>query len=85
MGLTKELFDTFRKLSALESRTEDIAKTQCRIENKLDNILDMLSRLETKHESLRENIRNQILGELRGEIVRIEMLIKSASNKELKG
>ena len=65
MSFSQELWDTFRKLAALEARTEDVTRT---MEGKLDSLIERISRIEVQHQSLRENVRNEILSDLKAEI-----------------
>jgi predicted nuclease with TOPRIM domain len=68
MGVSQELWDTFRKLAALEARTEDVVRSLDRLEGKVDGLLDRLSRIEAQHQSLRENVRNEILADVKAEV-----------------
>ncbi len=73
MSLSQELWDTVRKLSALEARTEDVRKTQDRIEGKLDDFLQRLARLEVRQEDMRESLRNEILADIKADLVRADV------------
>ena len=68
MSVTQELWDTFRKLAALEARTEDVTRSMERMEGKLDSIIERISRIEVHYQGLRENVRNEILSDLKAEI-----------------
>jgi len=68
MGVSQELWDTFRKLAALEARTEDVVKSLERLEGKVDSLLDRLSRIEVQHKTLRESVRNEILADIMAEV-----------------
>jgi hypothetical protein len=68
VSLTQEFWDTFRKLSALEARTEDMVHSLQRVHDKMDYMLDRLSRIEIQYETLRQTVRNEILADLKAEI-----------------
>ena len=68
MSLSQEMWDTFRKLAALEARTEDVVRSQERIEGKIDGLIDRVSRVEVRYETLREGLRNEILADIKAEI-----------------
>jgi len=68
MSISQELWDTFRKLAALEARTEDVVKGLERLEGKVDNLIDRLSRVEVQYQALRESLRNEILAEIKAEV-----------------
>ncbi|HSK79498.1 MAG TPA: hypothetical protein VLQ45_23795 [Thermoanaerobaculia bacterium] len=74
MSISGELWDTVRKLSALESRTTDIVRIQERIEVKIDSLIERIARLETRHEGLRENVRNEILADIKSDLARMQLL-----------
>lgn len=74
MSLPGELWETVRKLSALESRTADIVRVQERIEVKIDSLIDRMARLEARHEGLRENVRNEILADIKSDLARMQLL-----------
>jgi predicted nuclease with TOPRIM domain len=73
MAVTQEILDTFRKITALEYRTQDIREQLIRVESKLDNLIDRLSRIEANYQNLRENLRSQILGDLKAEMVKFQI------------
>ena len=75
MSIPGELWDTVRKLSALESRTTDIVRIQERIEIKNDSLIERIARLETRHEGLRENVRNEILADITRDLARMQLLL----------
>ena len=68
MSLSQELWDTFRKLAALEARTDDVVRSQERIEGKIDGMIDRLSRIEVRYDTLRESLRNEILADVKADI-----------------
>lgn len=68
MSLGQELWETFRKLAALEARTEDVARGLERVEDKVDALLDRISRVEVQYQSLRESVRNEILADVKAEV-----------------
>lgn len=68
MSVSQELWDTFRKLAALEARTEDVSKGLERVSDKIDNLIDRLSRIEAQYEGLRDNVRNEILADIKAEM-----------------
>lgn len=74
MSLPGELWETVRKLSALEARTGDIVRVQERIEVKIDSLIDRIARLEARHEGLRENVRNEILADIKSDLARMQLL-----------
>lgn len=77
MSLSQDLWETFRKLAALEARTEDVTRGLERIEGKIDNLLERVSRIEVQHQTLREGVRNEILADLKAEIA----VLKFALNR----
>ncbi|HKI00377.1 MAG TPA: hypothetical protein VKK31_00210 [Thermoanaerobaculia bacterium] len=81
MSLSQELWDTFRKLAALEARTEDVTKGLDRIEGKIDGLIDRISRVEIQYQTLRECVRNEILADLKAEIA----VLKFALNRPALG
>ena len=68
MSLSQELWDTFRKLAALEARTEDVMRGLERVEGKIDGLIERVSRVEIQYQNLRENVRNEILADLKAEV-----------------
>ena len=76
MGIPGELWETVRKLSALEARTEDAVRTMLRIEVKVDNLIDRISRVEARYEQLRENVRNEILADIKADLTRAQVLLE---------
>jgi predicted nuclease with TOPRIM domain len=68
VSFSQELWDTLRKLAALEARTEDVVRSLERMEGKLDGLLDRVSRVEVQHQTLRESVRNEILADLKAEM-----------------
>jgi predicted transcriptional regulator len=76
MGIPSEIWETIRKLSALEARTEDVVRTMVRIESKVDNLIDRISRIEARYEQLRENVRNEILADIKADLARAQVLLE---------
>ena len=68
MSVSQELWDTLRKMAALEARTEDVSRGLERVADKMDNLLERLSRVEAHVLSVRENVRNEILADLKAEM-----------------
>jgi hypothetical protein len=68
VSFSQELWETFRKLAALEARTEDVTRGMERMEGKLDSLIERISRIEVHFQSLRENVRSEILSDLKAEI-----------------
>lgn len=68
MSLGQDLWETVRKLAALEARTEDVTRALERIEGKIDSLLERISRVEVQYETLRESVRNEILADIKAEI-----------------
>lgn len=68
MSLGQDLWETVRKLAALEARTEDVTRALERIEGKIDTLIDRMSRVEVQYQTLRESVRNEILADLKAEI-----------------
>lgn len=81
MGVSQELWDTFRKLAALEARTEDVAKSLERLESKVDSLLDRLSRVEVQHQMFRESVRNEILADIKAEIAVVRYALGRAGQE----
>jgi len=68
VSFAQELWDTFRRLAALEARTEDVVRGVERVEDKIDGLVERLSRVEAQTQFLRENVRNEILADLKAEM-----------------
>lgn len=68
MSIPKEMWQTLRELSALQARTEDVAKVQVRLENKLNEILERITRIEVQQEQMRVNIKNEIMADLKADL-----------------
>jgi archaellum component FlaC len=68
VSVSQELWDTFRKLAALEARTEDVTRSVERVGDKLDSLIERISKVEVQCQSLRENVRNEILSDLKADI-----------------
>ena len=68
MNVGQELWDTFRKLTSLEARTEDVVRSMERIEGKIDGLIERVSRVEIQYQTLRESVRNEILADLKAEM-----------------
>jgi len=75
MSISQELWDTFRKLAALEARTEDVVRGVERVEDKIDGLIERLSRLEAQVGYLRENVRNEILADLKAEMAVLKLTL----------
>lgn len=73
MSVTQEFWDTLRKLSALEARTNDVVRALERIGDKVDYLIDRLSRIEVQHQTLRETVRSEILSDLKAEIAVLKL------------
>ena len=76
MSLSQELWETFRKLAALEARTEDVARGLERVEDKIDGLIDRISRIEVQYQSLRENVRNEILADVKAEVAVVRFALE---------
>lgn len=81
MSLGQDLWETVRKLAALEARTEDVTRSLERIEGKIDVLIDRVSRVEIQYQTLRESVRNEILADLKAEIA----VLKFALNRPALG
>ena len=77
MSFAQELWDTFRRLAALEARTEDVVRGMERVEDKIDSLIERLSRVESQTQFLRENVRNEILADLKAEIAILKITLSS--------
>ena len=76
MNLGQELWETFRKLSALEARTEDVQRGLERVEDKIDGLLDRVSRIEVQYQSMRESVRNEILADVKAEVAVVRFALE---------
>jgi hypothetical protein len=76
MELLGELLNTVRRLSALETRAEDVAKANERIYAKMLELLDRLSRLEQKHDALRESVKNEILADIKASVAETRLMLE---------
>lgn len=68
MSFGQEVWDSLRRLAALEARIEDTLRNGVRIEDKVDNLLERVSRIEVQVQSLRESVRNEILADIKAEV-----------------
>ncbi len=75
MSTAKDIFETLRQLSALETRTADVAQGLHRIEDKINALLERIAKLEVEHKHLRESVRNEILADITAEFSRIQTRI----------
>jgi hypothetical protein len=75
VSVSQELWDTFRKLAALEARTDDVVRGVERVEDKIDGLIERLSRLEAQVVFLRENVRNEILADLKAEMAVLKLTL----------
>lgn len=82
MSLSQELWETFRKLAALEARTEDVVRGLERVEDKIDGLIDRISRIEAQYESLRENVRNEILADVKAEVAVVRFALERRGSLE---
>lgn len=73
--VAKDLINTINKLSALETRTGDVAKNQERIEGKLDRLIDRLARIETNYENLKANVKSEVLSDIGRELAQTQLLL----------
>lgn len=76
MTFTSELWETVRKLSALEARCEDVVRSLERIEGKVDNLIDRISRVEARYEHLREAVRNEILADIKADLALVQVRLE---------
>ena len=76
MSLGQELWETIRKLSALEARTEDVVRGLERVEDKIDGLLDRVSRIEAQYQTLRESVRNEILADVKAEVAVVRFALE---------
>jgi len=76
VSFSQELWETFRKLAALEARTEDVVRGLERVEDKIDGLIDRISRIEAQHQSLRENVRNEILADVKAEVAVVRFALE---------
>jgi len=84
MGLSSELLDTIRKLSALEARTQDITAAQERIESKLNDFIDRLSRIEANYEHLKSSVKNEIMAEIKADLRGVQVYLDLEQRNLLK-
>jgi hypothetical protein len=75
VSVSQELWDTFRKLAALEARTDDVVRAVERVGDKIDSLIERLSRVEAQVMFLRENVRNEILADLKAEMAVIKLAL----------
>ena len=76
MSFSQELWETFRKLAALEARTEDVVRGLERVEDKIDGLIDRISKVEVQYQSLRENVRNEILADVKAEVAVVRFALE---------
>ena len=82
MSFSQELWETFRKLAALEARTEDVARGLERVEDKIDGLIDRISKVEVQYQSLRENVRNEILADVKAEVAVVRFALERRASIE---
>lgn len=75
MGISSDLLDTIRKLSALEARTEDVRKSQDRIEDKLNDFIDRLSRIEANYEHMKSSVKNEIMADIKADLRGVQVYL----------
>jgi len=75
VSFSQELWDTFRKLAALEARTDDVVRAVERIGDKIDGLIERLARVEAQVMLLRENVRNEILADLKAEMAVLKITL----------
>lgn len=68
MSLGQELWDTLRRLAALEARTDDTSRGLVRVEDNVNGLIDRISRVEVQVQLLRESVRNEILADIKAEV-----------------
>ena len=68
MSLGQELWDTLRRLAALEARTDDASRGLVRVEDNVNGLIDRISRVEVQVQLLRESVRNEILADIKAEV-----------------
>jgi predicted nucleic acid-binding Zn-ribbon protein len=84
--ITQELWDTFRKLAALEARTEDVLRRSERVEDRVEHLLERIARLEAQFELVRESLRNEILADVKAEVAIVKLaLTDPADGRWLRG
>lgn len=76
MGISSELLDTIRKLSALETRTEDVMRSQGRIEAKLNDFIDRLSRIEANYEHMKSSVKNEIMADIKADLRGVQVYLE---------
>jgi len=76
MGISSELLDTIRKLSALEMRTEDVMRSQDRIEAKLNDFIDRLSRIEAHYEHMKSSVKNEIMADIKADLRGVQVYLE---------
>lgn len=81
MSWPKEILDTLSKLTALEARTEDVRRTQDRLEEMLSRLLERITRLETRQEEMRNSVKNEILADLKAEMVRTQFAVAELTTR----
>jgi hypothetical protein len=68
VSFSQELWDTFRKLAALEARTDDVTRSMERMDGRIESLIERISKVEVQYQSLRENVRSEILSDIKAEI-----------------
>lgn len=75
MDYVKEFLDTFKELSALKARTEDVAARLERIASNIQDVLQRVTRLEERVEGLRSSVKAEILGEIGAQVAETRLLL----------
>jgi hypothetical protein len=75
VSVGQQLWETFRKLSALEARTDDVTRGLERIEAKVDQVMERLVRVEVHHETLRASLRSDILADIKAEVAVVKFAL----------
>ncbi len=76
MDYIKEFIDTFKELSALKARTEDVAARLERIASGIENVLQRVTRLEERVEGLRSSVKAEILGDIMAQVAETRLLLE---------
>ena len=84
MDYFKEFLDTFRDMSALKTRTEDVADRIERIASVLQDVLQRVTRLEGRLEELRSSVKAEILADVKSQVAETRLLLHLFQTGELR-
>ena len=78
MEYLKELLDTFKELSALKVRTEEVAARIEKVHDTLQMLLQRVTLLESRVDEMRTSIKAEVMGEVSAQVAETKLLLELA-------